>query len=78
MWTFLTGPLDEIRDTVEGSMKIAMGGVEGEQDFASIVHGTHFVLVDRDLRIRGYYDSTDPEVVDRVLGDAAMLINRGN
>jgi protein SCO1/2 len=59
-------------------MKIAMGPIEGEQDFASIVHGTHFVLVDRDLRIRAYHDSTDPDVVDRVLADAAMLINRGN
>jgi hypothetical protein len=41
------------------------------------MHGTHFVLVDRELRIRGYYDSSAPDVVERVLHDAAMLINRG-
>ena len=42
------------------------------------MHGTHFVLVDQQGRIRGYYDSSDADVVDRVLADAAMLINRGD
>ncbi|HEY0708319.1 MAG TPA: SCO family protein [Polyangia bacterium] len=80
MWRFLTGPLDEVRTTVVDGLKIAMGdvaAVEGEQDFESIMHGTHFVLVDQQGRIRGYYPSTDADVVDRVLADAAMLINRG-
>jgi protein SCO1/2 len=67
-----------MKTTVEDGLKIAMGGVEGEQDFASLFHGTHFVLVDRDLRIRGYYDSTAPDTEDRLLHDATMLINRGN
>lgn len=78
VWKFLTGPVDGIRDVVQDGMKIATGNVEGEQDFASIMHGTHFVLVDRDLRIRAYHDSSDPGVVDHLLADAAMLVNRGN
>jgi protein SCO1/2 len=79
-WKFLTGRFDEVKQTVVDGLKISMADrpPQGEQDFASIMHGTHFVLVDRDARIRGYYDSSDPEVVDRVLADAAMLINRGN
>lgn len=76
-WHFLTGPLDEMRGTVTDGLKIAMGDPPGEQDFASLFHGTHFVLVDHELRIRGYYDSSDPDVVNRVLHDGAMLINRG-
>ena len=78
LWRFLTGPMDEVKSTVEGGLKIAMGMPQGEQDFASIFHGTHFVLVDRQLRIRGYYDSSGTDVEDRVLHDAAMLINRGD
>ena len=77
MWSFVTGPLDAIKATVVDGLKIAIGAPEGEQDFASVFHGTHFVLVDQQRRIRGYYDSSSPEVVDRVLHDAAMLINRG-
>lgn len=78
LWKFLTGPLQTVQSTVVGGLKIAMGDVEGEQDFASIMHGTHFVLVDQQGRIRGYYDSSAPDVVDRLLADAAMLINRGD
>jgi protein SCO1/2 len=78
-WKFLTGSFDQVKQTVVDGLKIAMAdrAPGGEQDFASVMHGTHFVLVDRDGRIRGYYDSSDPGVVDRVLADAAMLINRG-
>lgn len=79
MWHLLTGPLDDIRQTVEGGLKMAMGApAEGEQDFASIFHGTHLVLVDAQLQVRGYYDSSEPETMDRLLADATMLINRGN
>jgi protein SCO1/2 len=78
MWKMLTGSIDTMKGTVENGLKIAMGTPAGENDFASLFHGTHFVLVDRDLRIRGYYDSSAPDVEDRVLHDATMLINRGN
>jgi protein SCO1/2 len=78
MWKMLTGSIDTMKGTVEDGLKIAMGMPAGENDFASLFHGTHFVLVDRDLRIRGYYDSSAPDVEDRLLHDATMLINRGN
>lgn len=78
MWKMLTGPLDQMKSTVEEGLKIAMGDPVGENDFASLFHGTHFVLVDQQLRIRGYYDSSAADVEDRLLHDATMLINRGN
>jgi protein SCO1/2 len=78
MWRFLTGDLGAVKTVVTDGLKIAMAEPEGVQDFASIFHGTHFVLVDSRRRIRGYYDSSAPDVVDRVLHDAAMLLNRGD
>jgi protein SCO1/2 len=78
MWKMLTGSIDTMKGTVEEGLKIAMGQPAGDNDFASLFHGTHFVLVDRDLRIRGYYDSSAPDVEDHLLHDATMLINRGN
>ena len=78
MWKMLTGSIEGMKGTVEDGLKIAMGTPAGENDFASLFHGTHFVLVDRDLRIRGYYDSAAPDVEDKLLHDATMLINRGN
>jgi protein SCO1/2 len=81
LWKFVTGPPETIQSTVVDGLKIAMGDVEeeqAEQDFASIMHGTHFVLVDQQHRIRGYYDSSATDVVDRVLADAARLVDRGD
>ena len=79
VWKFLTGPPEAVKGAVVDGLKIAMGdtqpGAGGEQDFASVMHGTHFVLVDQQSRIRGYYDSSDADVVDRVLTDAALLVN---
>lgn len=79
MWHLLTGPLEAIKGTVEGGLKIALGEApQGDQDFASLLHGTHLVLVDANLQIRGYYDPAEADVVDQLLGDATMLLNRGN
>jgi protein SCO1/2 len=77
MWSFLTGPFDAVRKTVVDGMKVGMGRGGPESDFASIFHGTHFVLVDKDMQIRGYYDSSAADSVDRVLRDAGLLANRG-
>jgi protein SCO1/2 len=77
MWRFVTGELGAVKTVVEQGLKIAMGTPAGESDFASLFHGTHFVLVDQQLRIRGYYDSSARDVEDRLLHDATMLINRG-
>src|SRR2546427_1772200 len=40
---------------------------------APITHSDRFVLIDRELRIRGYYHGTDDADVARLLRDAAAL-----
>jgi protein SCO1/2 len=73
-WRFLTGTAGEVRRAVEQGFKIALErrGVlsDGTPD---IVHGVHFVLVDRERRIRGYYDSDDAARLDQLVADAAAL-----
>ena len=75
----LTGPVEAVHHTVEKGLKIAMqpGSADYENQPEAAVHGTHFVLVDREGRIRGFYDSTAPDVVGSVLRDASLLLNRG-
>jgi protein SCO1/2 len=75
MWTFLTGPVDVVRETVVRGLRVSMdpqrpGG-------GGILHGTHLVLVDGEARIRAYYDTEDADAVERVVRDAALLVNRG-
>lgn len=72
-WHFLTGSAEAIRQTVVDGLKVSMGRSGPAEDLNSIFHGTHFVLVDRELRIRGYYRSEDAEQVDLLLRDIDAL-----
>ena len=82
-WTFLTGPLEAMQAAVVKGFKIAMvleppapasdGGGRGAE-FFDIVHGEHFVLVDQQGRIRGYYEASEEGINDLVAG-VAMLVN---
>lgn len=76
-WTFLTGPTDDIKKTVVDGFKEAIVRDEGKGDagtgFLRIVHGIHFMLVDQQGVIRGYYDSKDPKRVEALLQDARRL-----
>lgn len=81
IWTFLTGDPEAIKRTVVDGLKISMGkerkeGAE-DDDLSSIFHGTHFVLVDANLQIRGYYASDSDEKRDELLRDTGLLANRG-
>lgn len=66
-WHFLTGPEDAIhRLAVEGFKVGSMGD--------PVFHSPHFILVDRAGRIRGYYDGTEEEAVERLAGDIELLL----
>ncbi len=72
-WTFLTGELAAINEAVEKGFKIGMQGADDPEATAfDIVHGEHFVLVDANGVIRGYY-RPEPEAFDRLVEDATRL-----
>ena len=83
-WSFLTGPADAIESAVVGGFKVGMGKERqpapgngepaGNGEFWQIFHGENLVLVDRHLRIRGYFQAT-PEGVDQVLAAAGRVAN---
>ncbi|HYO97767.1 MAG TPA: SCO family protein [Polyangiaceae bacterium] len=74
-WSFLTGELESVKRTVVDGFKLALEGKAdaGAPDFG-ILHGSHLVLVDRDLRIRGYYASSEEARMRQLLADAAVLL----
>ena len=77
-WSFLTGPLDRVSQTVVQGFKIAMGKVPSEGEVPKdngvfeILHGEKFVLVDRNGIIRGYYDS-DGAGIAKLIADMKSL-----
>ncbi len=72
MWSFLTGRVEDVRAAVESGLKIAMDPGAGD-----VSHGTHLVLVDGSGRVRRYYDPEAQDLVDRVVHDVGLLVNRG-
>ena len=77
MWSFSTGPDEAVKQAVVGGLKVAMPGRKGAEAPEGIFHGTHLVLVDGRGRVRGYDDSAEDGVVERVVRDAGLLVNRG-
>jgi protein SCO1/2 len=56
-WLFLTGSLGEINRAVTGSMKIPFEKGGADTTAFDVMHGEHFVVVDGQGRIRGYFDA---------------------
>ena len=72
-WRFLTGPVDELKRVVVQGFKQTIDPRAGESgETPTILHGTHFVLIDRQLTIRGYYRS-DQEGLVKLARDARIL-----
>lgn len=75
-WLFLTGPLSDIEKTVVEGFKIHIGEStpnESDPSLVDIMHGEHFVLVDRDGVIRGYYRS-DASALEELKADLQALV----
>jgi len=72
-WHFLTGPLDKVEQVIVGGFKQALQREPPEPGKPqNIMHGSHFVLVDPALTIRGFYAS-DEEGMLLIARDARML-----
>ena len=71
-WNFVTGDKKQIYDLARYSYLVdASEGDGGPNDF---VHTENFALVDREGRIRGYYDGTDTAEVGKLIRDISLLL----
>lgn len=71
-WHFLTG--DPARISVLVQQGFYLSVAEGTDPAEPITHSQRFVLVDGQGRIRGYYDSTDPKMLEQLRRDAGSLL----
>jgi protoheme IX farnesyltransferase len=65
-WVFLTGEEAALKHVREEAFKLGDMG-------SAMAHSTRVVLVDQKMRIRGFYDSADPGVVEQLTADIALL-----
>lgn len=71
-WWFLTGPKTEIYRLARKSYFAVLDeGDGGMQDF---IHTENFILVDKERRLRGFYDGTKQTEIDRLINDIFTLL----
>jgi protein SCO1/2 len=66
VWYFLTGTVSTLQMLDRDAFKL--GDIDG-----TLQHSTRFVLVDRQGRIRGYYDTSDASSIPKVISDIRAL-----
>ena len=69
IWFFLTGPEDALHHLSRDVFML--GDING-----SLEHSTRFVLVDRRSRIRGFYLTSEPDAIARLIADTKSLARR--
>jgi len=70
-WLFVTGPRDAVAALLRDGFHVAFAD-DGPRP-APITHSDRFVLVDGELRIRGYYHGSDEADVARLVRDTTAL-----
>src|ERR1041384_5755102 len=77
LWKSLTGQQKDVETTVVRGFHTAMAKMPRDNDATAfdIMHGERLVLVDRQGRIRGFYEADDQ---DHLLRDARSLTAGGN
>jgi len=69
-WDLVTGDKKEIYDLARKSYLAAKDNSFGEYD---MIHTENFVLVDKKKQIRGFYDGTDKDEINRLFKDIEIL-----
>ena len=70
-WNVTTGSKKHIYDLARKSyMAVIEEGDGGEDDF---IHTEQFILIDKERRIRGFYDGTDKEDMEKLKEEVSLL-----
>ena len=75
-WLFVTGDRDALYALIGQGFHLAVADRPENQNADGeglITHSDRFVLIDRDLHIRGYYHGTDADSVQQLLDDIKSL-----
>lgn len=74
-WAFLTGEKETIHKFIQDNFHLAVGDAADKANVLAmdITHSGRFVLVDREGKIRGFYDAEDPAAVERLRAKAVAL-----
>ncbi|WP_223032217.1 SCO family protein [Hanstruepera marina] len=70
-WNLVTGDKKQIYDLARKSYLAVKDHGSGDQ--YDMIHTENFMLIDKKRQIRGFYDGTNPEDIERLLNDIETL-----
>lgn len=70
-WNLVTGDKKHIYELARKSYLASKS--DGDGGPYDMIHTENFVLVDKQKRIRGFYDGTDPEAIEDLMDDIRIL-----
>ncbi|WP_081207984.1 SCO family protein [Salegentibacter sediminis] len=70
-WNLVTGDKKHIYELARKSYLASKSNGDGGP--YDMIHTENFVLVDKQKRIRGFYDGTDPEAIEELMDDIRIL-----
>ncbi len=76
IWHFLTGEKEDIYKI--GQTSYMVSAVEDPTEPGGFIHSGAFILVDDQRRVRGVYDGTKPDQVERLMNDLDILLKEVN
>ncbi len=71
-WNLVTGSKKEIYNLARKSYLVVKD--DGDGGSYDMIHTENFVLVDKQKRIRGFYDGTQQEAMDAIYNDIKLLV----
>jgi len=63
-WRFVTGEKEQIVDVVRNGFKVGLADGEIQSSSGAVSHSNHFVLLDRQARVRGYYRANNEGIAE--------------
>ena len=72
-WNLFTGNKKDIYELARKSFLVAKN--DGDGGRYDMIHTENFVLIDKESRIRGFYDGTNKEEIKKLLIDIKILNN---
>ena len=72
VWHFVTGNKDKIYEISREGYNVT--SVEDPAEVGGFIHSGAFILIDKERRIRGFYDGTLEKDVDRLIKDITRLL----
>lgn len=75
-WIFVTGDKKAIYRLARRGFKVTAVDVNPKEEggVTDFIHSDRFILVDRQGRIRGFYNGTDKKQVDKLIADIRKLL----